>query len=68
MWHETTPTIVEIPQAQYDLLSEAEKNNGVIYLIPDSKIIMCNGVIYGKGGGLVHTRLEITTSEYTVES
>lgn len=61
MWHETTPTIVTLTQAQYDALDPADQTNGTIYFISD-------GGAPVSGAGVIATPVSIRTDNYTEES
>lgn len=61
MLYSTRPVIVEITQAQYNSLSEADKMNGTIYFITDA-------APYSPSDGLVATNVGVNRSSYTAES
>lgn len=58
MLYDINPVIVEITQAQYNSLSEADKMNGTIYFITDSPS--------PSGGGLNSVDVNVQSAEYTV--
>lgn len=61
-WEEVPTELKELTQSQYNALSPAERNNGQMYCITDTKTLMKNGVKY------VSKSTEIAEPEVTIDT